>query len=443
MIDKSKKYSYAAGTWLVVLFITYAYLFFVGLWETSKLVKKSYGEVLKAAYTGDEKEQYILATIMIGVLLVLAISMLASNRVLFFFGILADAGMVGYVIYKWFDTVEDPDWDAYSTTGFAATYVIVALVVLMLLLMALSLLCKSTAAKAFGVLAIIFAVLGMLAVVAMDVLPYVIKDWEGYNLYSYSREYTQPLGLDYLNLEGYLPRVVLAIIVAKWGLKRTKELAAAAQKNEAQNAPVNPYSTTVANPYAAAATAYAAPAAPAQPAPAAPAPAAPLPAAPAPVAAPEAPAQPVYQAPEQPVYAAPEQPAAPAPEAPAYAAPEQPAYTAPVDYAAAAADTANNYAAAAADTANDYAAAAVDNAAGYADAVTGTVSDYADAAAETANSYVDTVSDYTNNYAEAAADAVNDYAGAAAETAGNYVDAATDAAADAADAVEKAVDETI
>ena len=443
MVLKSKQYSRAVGSWLLVLFLTNAYFVFVTIWKICVEADTPYGSMLKTLFTDDNFKQfmYLLCGVLLA-LFVLMIAMYANNRGLFFLGVLLDAACFGYTVYLWFDAIDDfgdLDWDTPFTLEFIAEYPLAGLVVLFMLLMAIALAAKASSAKLFGVLAVIFSTLEMLLVVALDVIPYLTDadEWQSYRLGVGS--------MDYSTVFGYLPRFVIAILVVKWAKTRLSELVSDQAKKAAEQAnQVNPYSTNIANPYAAATAPVApvatpaAPAAPAQP-------------------AYQAPAQPVYQAPAQPEYKAPEQPAYQAPAQPAYQAPEQPVYqapetvsAAPAEYAAAAVetantyadaavDTANNYADAAVNTANNYAGAAVDAADGYADAVTGTVNDYAAAATETADSYADTMADYANSYADAAVNTANNYADAAVDTANNYADAAATAADGYAEAAENAL----
>ncbi len=466
MVLKSKQYSRAVGSWLLVLFLTNAYFVFVTIWKICVETDTPYGSMLKTLFTDDNFKEfmYLLCGVLLA-LLVLMIAMYANNRGLFFLGVLLDAACFGYTVYLWFDTIDDfgdLDWDTPFTLGFIAQYPLAGLVVLFMLLMAIALAAKASSAKLFGVLAVIFSTLEMLLIVALDIIPYLTDadEWQSYR-FSVS-EASFLLGesgvgsMDYSTVFGYMPRFVIAILVVKWAKARLSEVTADKAKKAAEQAnQVNPYSTNIANPYAAAmapvapVAAPAAPAAPAQP-------------------AYQAPAQPAYQAPVQPEYKAPEQPAYQAPAQPAYQAPEQPVYqtpetvsAAPAEYAAAAVetantyadaavdtannyadaavDTANNYAGAAVDTANNYAGAAVDAADGYADAVTGTVNDYAAAATETADSYADTMADYANSYADAAVNTANNYADAAVDTANNYADAAATAADGYAEAAENAL----
>ena len=476
MIVKSKQYSHAAAAGLLLIFAHMVYSFFVTLWKITKLegVEESYGELIKELFKSEatKKTMYLLIGMFVTIL-VLLIAMYANNRVLFFIGMLMEAATYGYRLYifiKALKEAKDVDWDTEFTLTFIGNYVIVGLVVLMLLLMGLSVLCKSSAAKAFGVLVILFAVLGLILTVVIDILPYISDDWKVYraNAGELQRAVLSSFfsegAYSFLDLCAYFPRFVLAVLVAKWGFVRCGELVAdPAKQGIGMNDPqaVNPYSVKVGNPYANVAgyanptpAMYQAPAqpvpvmpaapaqpvyqAPAQPVPAAPAqpayqaPAQPVPAAPAQPAyqAPEqpvyaAPAQPEYKAPEQPVYAAPAQPEYVAPEQPVYEAPAQPEYTAPEqpiyetpaqpEYVAApeqpvyAAPEQPVYEAPA-----EYAAAAVD-----------TASDYATAAVDTASSYADTAVDTANDYATAAVDTANDYAAAAVDTADGYADAVT------------------
>ncbi len=506
MIVKSKQYSHAAAAGLLLIFAHMVYSFFVTLWKITKLegVEESYGELIKELFKSEatKKTMYLLIGMFVTIL-VLLIAMYANNRVLFFIGMLMEAATYGYRLYifiKALKEAKDVDWDTEFTLTFIGNYVIVGLVVLMLLLMGLSVLCKSSAAKAFGVLVILFAVLGLILTVVIDILPYISDDWKVYraNAGELQRAVLSSFfsegAYSFLDLCAYFPRFVLAVLVAKWGFVRCGELVAdPAKQGIGMNDPqaVNPYSVKVGNPYANVAgyanptpAMYQAPAqpvpvmpaapaqpvyqAPAQPVPAAPAqpayqaPAQPVPAAPAQPAyqAPEqpvyaAPAQPEYKAPEQPVYAAPAQPEYKAPEQPVYAAPAQPEYVAPEQpvYEAPAQPeyTAPEQPIYETPAQPEYVAApeqpvyaapeqpVYEAPAEYAAAAVDTASDYATAAVDTASSYADTAVDTANDYAAAAVDTASSYADTAVDTANDYATAAVDTANDyAAAAVDTA-----
>ena len=479
MILKSKQYSRALAGWFLAFFLLNFYTVYVLLWKESVVDEKlSYGELLKELYTAEySKKSMYIVTVMLVALLVLAIAMFANNRALFFFGILLDTAGFGYSFWLWIDALKDAkdvEWDTDFTLKFITKYVIIALVYLFLILMALSLLAGASATKAFAVLVMVLATVELLLVLAHDILPYVIDDWEDYrasgNIYNLASTDSTDTAFTAM---GDIPRYIIAILAGKWAITRVKEVAAAkapAQPGVAPNAQqnINPYSNAGANPYTAVtgyanptmqvgpsgipAAPVAAPVAPAAPAaavyqppvpetPAAPAYQTPeTPAAPA-YQAPEAPAAPVYTAPEAPVYTAPEAPVYAAPEAPVYKAPEAPAYTAPEaaaveDYASLAGDAADS-AEAVADS--------VTNAAEEYSAWTGeAISNTAEAATETVSNYAETAADTAGNYAEAAADTVTGYADAAVDTAADAAQGFAETVTETAEnAVGEAVDETL
>ena len=401
MVTRSKMFSRAAAGWILFFLLTQVYSFFMSTWHDCKLYDEKFGEVVKALFTEKStREGMWLWVASVVAMLVLTIALFLNNRGAFLFGALLNCGVVGYQVYKVIEFLSKQKklkWTGDFTIKFIVGYAIVALAALFVLLMALCLLSGSSAAKGFGILTAVFAFIGLVMVILLDILPYTSKDWKSGSV---------QITVAYADAEVYFTGLIFIMLVVKWAYAWASETEAKAKNAVPNGAQVNPYSVTTANPYLAAPAAgyanptaalysnqaapqqatyqapqqaayqapqQAAPQAPQQAAYQAPQQAAPQAPQQAVYQAPQqtaqqAPQQAVYQAPQQTAYQAPQQavPQAPqqaayqAPEQTAPQAPEQPVYQAPKqaaeDYATYAGDVADNYVEAVAETADDFSA---------------------------------------------------------------------------------------
>ena len=491
MEERSKRYSFTAAILLLMAGLAALYRWIFSIVMAANNSKKSdFSDILKNVFhlEGFEPEDIykIAGWVACLALFLLLFALLLRNRGLFVVSMVL--ALVAYA-GRLFDLIKEYEFGKMPKNlnlGLICSFSFQGVVVLCLFLGAICLAAKSTAAKAWGVVASVLMtilILGMLTLsiimlcsknsntdvsqIITGLLTWQYSSWSGINTYSaggifLGTETVASLVSGFFTSSLFIMYLVV-LMVCRWMGTGAEEASRAAQPAAPGAGPfgapggyANPGATLYATPapvfpaaapvppVVPAAPAYTAPAAPAYTAPAAPAYTAP--------AAPayEASAAPAYTAPAAPEYTAPaapayEAPAAPAYEAPAYAAPEAPTYEAP----AAPQYTAPEYAAPVTPeyTAPEYAAPAVEKVAesfgetaeavdNYATAATETADTYAVAATEAVDSYAATATEAVDSYASAATEAVDSYASAATEAVDSYATAAESFASDAAGAAE-------